>query len=68
MQDEKACSAGGRAVAACGRCGKGVALVIHADLAKTAIDHYIGISLVHVPLINMDNASASPLTFHPDPK
>lgn len=47
--------------------GEWVALVTHADLVKVIIAHYIGIPLAHIPLINMDNASASLLTFHPDP-
>lgn len=48
--------------------GEWIALVTHADLVKMIVAHYIGIPLEHVPLINMDNASASLLTFHPDPK
>lgn len=48
--------------------GEWVALVTHADLVKMIVAHYIGIPLTHVPLINMDNASASLLTFHPDQK
>jgi hypothetical protein len=32
------------------------------------VAHYLGIPLTSVPLINMDNASASLLAFHPDPR
>lgn len=35
---------------------------------KLTTIHSIGIPLTHVPLINMDNASALLLTFDPDPK
>lgn len=48
--------------------GEWVALVTHADLVKMIVAHYMGIPLASVPLINMDNASASLLAFHPDPK
>jgi broad specificity phosphatase PhoE len=48
--------------------GEWVALVTHADLVKMVVAHYLNIPLVSVPLINMDNASASLLAFHPDPK
>ncbi len=41
-------------------------MVTHADLVKLIVGHYLGIPLERVPLINMDNASASLLTFHPD--
>jgi broad specificity phosphatase PhoE len=47
--------------------GEWVALVTHADLVKLIVAHYIGIPLERVPLVNMDNASASLLVFHPDP-
>jgi len=46
--------------------GEWVALVTHADPVKLIIAHYIGIPLERVPLVNMDNASASLLVFHPD--
>lgn len=46
--------------------GEWVALVTHADLVKLIIAHYIGLPLERVPLVNMDNASASLLVFHPD--
>ncbi len=46
--------------------GEWVAVVTHADLVKLIVGHYLGIPLERVPLINMDNASASLLTFHPD--
>lgn len=46
--------------------GEWVALVTHADLVKLIVAHYLGVPLAHVPLINMDNASASLLAFHPD--
>ena len=46
--------------------GEWVALVTHADLVKMIVAHYLGIPLGRVPLINMDNASASLLAFHPD--
>lgn len=46
--------------------GEWVALVTHADLVKLIVAHYIGIPLAHVPLINMDNASATLLAFHPE--
>jgi len=46
--------------------GEWVALVTHADLVKLIVAHYLGIPLAHVPLINMDNASASLLAFHPE--
>jgi broad specificity phosphatase PhoE len=48
--------------------GEWVALVTHADLVKMIVGHYLGIPLASCPLINMDNASVSLLTFHPDPK
>lgn len=48
--------------------GEWVALVTHADLVKMIVAHYVGIPLASVPLINMDNAAVSLLTFHPDPK
>jgi broad specificity phosphatase PhoE len=48
--------------------GEWVALVTHADLVKMIVAHYLGVPLTSVPLINMDNASASLLAFHPDPK
>jgi broad specificity phosphatase PhoE len=48
--------------------GEWVALVTHADLVKMIVGHYLGIPLANCPLINMDNASVSLLTFHPDPK
>lgn len=48
--------------------GEWVALVTHADLVKMMVAHYLNIPLASVPLINMDNASASLLAFHPDPK
>jgi broad specificity phosphatase PhoE len=43
--------------------GEWVALVTHADPVKLIIAHYMGIPLGSVPLINMDNASVSLLTF-----
>jgi probable phosphoglycerate mutase len=46
--------------------GEWVALVTHADLVKLVVAHYLRIPLESVPLINMDNASASLLAFHPD--
>jgi broad specificity phosphatase PhoE len=46
--------------------GEWVALVTHADLVKLIVAHYLGIPLAYVPLINMDNASASLLAFHPE--
>ncbi|MFI5272018.1 MAG: histidine phosphatase family protein [Ktedonobacterales bacterium] len=46
--------------------GEWVALVTHADLVKLIVAHYLSIPLASVPLINMDNASASLLAFHPD--
>ncbi len=46
--------------------GEWVALVTHADPVKLIIAHYVGIPLERVPLVNMDNASASLLVFHPD--
>ena len=48
--------------------GEWVALVTHADLVKLIVAHYVGIPLERVPLVSMDNASATLLTFHPDPK
>lgn len=48
--------------------GEWVALVTHADLVKMIVAHYLDVPLTSVPLINMDNASASLLAFHPDPK
>jgi broad specificity phosphatase PhoE len=51
-----------------GDVGEWVALVTHADLVKMIVAHYLGIPLTSVPLINMDNASASLLALHPDPK
>ncbi|HEY7835762.1 MAG TPA: histidine phosphatase family protein [Ktedonobacterales bacterium] len=47
--------------------GEWVALVTHADLVKMIVAHYMGIPLGRIPLINMDNASVSLLTFHPHP-
>lgn len=47
--------------------GEWVALVTHADLVKMIVAHYLKIPLTSVPLVNMDNASASLLAFHPDP-
>src|SRR5258708_37756277 len=47
--------------------GEWGALVTHADLVKRIVAHYIGIPLELVPLVTMDNASASLLIFHPDP-
>ncbi len=46
--------------------GEWVALVTHADLVKMIVAHYLNIPLTSVPLVNMDNASASLLAFHPD--
>lgn len=46
--------------------GEWVALVTHSDLVKLIIAHYIRLPLESVPLVNMDNASASLLVFHPD--
>jgi len=46
--------------------GEWVALVTHADLVKMIIAHYIGIPLGNLPLISMDNAAVSLLTFHAD--
>ena len=46
--------------------GEWVALVTHADLVKMIVAHYIGLPLERVPLVNMDNASATLLAFHPD--
>src|SRR5579875_3772766 len=48
--------------------GEWVALVTHADLVKMIVAHYLGIPLGNMPLINMDNAAVSLLTFHPDTK
>jgi broad specificity phosphatase PhoE len=48
--------------------GEWVALVTHADLVKMIVAHYMGIPLAFCPLINMDNASVSLLSFHPDPQ
>ncbi len=48
--------------------GEWVALVTHADLVKLIVAHYIGIPLARVPLVNMDNAAASLLAFHPQPE
>lgn len=48
--------------------GEWAALVTHADLVKMIVAHYMGIPLASVPLINMDNASVSLLTFHPEPQ
>jgi len=45
--------------------GEWVGVVTHADLVKLIVAHYMGIPLAHVPLINMDNASATLLAFHP---
>jgi broad specificity phosphatase PhoE len=45
--------------------GEWVALVTHADLVKMIVGHYLGIPLAYCPLINMDNASVSLLSFHP---
>lgn len=47
--------------------GEWVALVTHADLVKLIVAHYLGVPLAYVPLINMDNASATLLAFHPEP-
>jgi broad specificity phosphatase PhoE len=46
--------------------GEWVALVTHADLVKLIVGHYMGIPLGNIPLINMDNAAVSLLTFHPE--
>ncbi|MBA3823551.1 MAG: histidine phosphatase family protein [Ktedonobacterales bacterium] len=46
--------------------GEWVALVTHADLVKLIIGHYLAIPLGNIPLINMDNAAISLLTFHPE--
>ncbi len=46
--------------------GEWVALVTHADLVKLIIGHYLGIPIGNIPLINMDNAAVSLLTFHPE--
>jgi probable phosphoglycerate mutase len=46
--------------------GEWVALVTHADLVKMIVAHYLGIPLAYCPLINMDNASATLLAFHPE--
>lgn len=46
--------------------GEWVAMVTHADLVKLIVAHYMNIPLGSVPLINVDNASVSLLTFHPD--
>jgi broad specificity phosphatase PhoE len=46
--------------------GEWVALVTHADVVKLIIGHYLGIPVGNIPLINMDNASVSLLTFHPE--
>jgi broad specificity phosphatase PhoE len=46
--------------------GEWVALVTHADLVKLIIGHYLGIPIGNIPLINMDNAAISLLTFHPE--
>jgi probable phosphoglycerate mutase len=48
--------------------GEWIALVTHADLVKMIAGHYMDIPLAKCPLINMDNAAVSLLTFHPDPK
>lgn len=48
--------------------GEWVAVVTHADLVKLIVAHYLNIPLGSVPLINMDNAAVSLLTFHPDPE
>jgi broad specificity phosphatase PhoE len=48
--------------------GEWVALVTHSDLVKMIVGHYLGIPLANCPLINMDNAAVSLLTFHPDPR
>jgi broad specificity phosphatase PhoE len=45
-----------------------VALVTHADLVKMIVAQYLSIPLRSVPLINLDNAAASLLAFHPNPK
>jgi broad specificity phosphatase PhoE len=46
--------------------GEWVALVTHSDLVKLIVGHYMGIPLGNIPLINMDNAAVSLLTFHPE--
>ncbi len=46
--------------------GEWVALVTHADVVKLIIGHYLGIPIGNTPLINMDNAAVSLLTFHPE--
>ena len=46
--------------------GEWVALVTHADLVKLIVGHYLGIPIGNAPLINMDNAAVSLLTFHPE--
>jgi broad specificity phosphatase PhoE len=46
--------------------GEWVALVTHADLVKMIVGYYLGIPLGNIPLINMDNAAVSLLTFHPE--
>lgn len=48
--------------------GEWVALVTHAGLVKLIVAHYLGMPPLSAPLINMDNASASLLAFHPDPE
>ncbi|HEV2457462.1 MAG TPA: histidine phosphatase family protein [Ktedonobacterales bacterium] len=48
--------------------GEWVALVTHADLVKMIVAHYLGMPLISVPLIYLDNASASLLAFLPDPQ
>lgn len=48
--------------------GDWVALVTHADLVKLIIAHYVGIPIGNIPLMNMDNAAVSLLTFHPEVK
>ena len=45
--------------------GNWIALVTHADLVKLIVAHYMGIPLGNIPLLNMDNASVTLLTFHP---
>src|SRR5262249_43814798 len=46
--------------------GEWVALVTHADLVKLSVVYYSGLPIECVPLVSMDNASATLLAFHPD--
>lgn len=48
--------------------GEWVALVTHADPVKMIVAHYMSIPLGSVPLINMDNAAVTLLTFHSVPQ